>query len=182
MPSGKTHDRITWLTALPVMGGGWFITQDLRALACLGGAFLFAGLMFSGDLDTKSVQYKRWGWFRWIWIPYRKLVPHRSPFSHGPVLGVLTRLVYLSLWVMLLFFSLTRLALAFNQNRLVEQGVGLAEVFAGMMTHPVYAVMGLAGLWLGGFSHTLADEFVSLLKRIKRRKFARRGAKKRKRA
>lgn len=168
MPSGKTHDKITWLTAWPVAGIGWMISRELSLTALLTGSFLFAGLMFSGDLDTKSVQYKRWGWFRWIWIPYRKLVPHRSPFSHGPVLGVLTRLLYLSVWVVLLFAALTRVALALDQAQLAEQGFGLAKQAARLFQNPVYVGVGLVGLWLGGFSHTLADECVSLLKRLRR--------------
>lgn len=169
MPSGKTHDRITWLTALPVAWIGWVSSRELSLTALLTLSFLFAGLMFSGDLDTKSVQYKRWGWFRWIWIPYRKLVPHRSPFSHGPVLGVLTRLLYLSAWVTLLFAALTRVALALEQSQLAEQGFGLAKQTAVFFQNPVYVGVGLVGLWLGGFSHTLADETVSTLKRLRRR-------------
>ncbi len=179
MPSGKTHDKITWFTALPMAWIGWMISHELSVTALLAACFLFAGLMFSGDLDTKSVQYKRWGWFRWIWIPYRKLVPHRSPFSHGPVLGVLTRLLYLSVWVALLFATLTRVALALDQAQLAEQGFGLAKQTAVFFQNPVYVGVGFVGLWLGGFSHTLADEIVSMLKRL-RRKSGRRPAKKHK--
>lgn len=168
MPSGKTHDKITWFSALPVGAIGWLISHEFNLTALLTGSFLFAGLMFSGDLDTKSVQYKRWGWFRWIWIPYRKLVPHRSPFSHGPVLGVLTRLLYLSGWVILLFGTLTRVALALDQAQLAEQGFDLAKQTAVFFQNPVYVGVGLVGLWLGGVSHTLADEVVSLLKRFRR--------------
>lgn len=181
MPSGKTHDKITWLSALPLAWIGWISTQNLSLTALLTASFLFAGLMFSGDLDTKSVQYKRWGWFRWIWIPYRKLVPHRSPFSHGPVLGVLTRLLYLSVWVALLFGILTRVALALEQGQLAEQGFGLARQTAVFFQNPVYVGVGLVGLWLGGFSHTLADESVSLLKRWRRKSQRRRPKKKHKR-
>jgi uncharacterized metal-binding protein len=180
VPSGKTHDKITWLTALPIAWVGWVVSLQLSAAAVLAGSFLFAGLMFSGDLDTKSVQYKRWGWFRWIWIPYQKLVPHRSPFSHGPVLGVLTRLLYLTGWAAFLFWGFTHAALALNQVQLVEQGLGLVTWFALVFKNPVYIGMALAGLWLGGFSHTLADEVVSLLKRWKRKKQRKQPAKKRK--
>lgn len=169
MPSGRTHDRLTWLSTLPVSIAGWLCSQNLIATACLAGSFLFAGLMFSGDLDTKSVQYKRWGWFRWIWIPYRRCIPHRSPFSHGPVLGMLTRLFYLSVWILVLFAGLSHLSLALNQTELALQSQALAGWVLQKMNHPLYAGMGLAGLWLGGFSHTLADETVSWIKRWQRR-------------
>ncbi|MEZ0373348.1 MAG: metal-binding protein, partial [Candidatus Sericytochromatia bacterium] len=79
MPSGKTHDRVTWISAPVVALLAWLLSQQLVVSAVATLAYVFAGLMFSGDLDVKSVQYKRWGWLRWIWIPYQKSVSHRSP-------------------------------------------------------------------------------------------------------
>lgn len=170
MPSGKTHDRLTWILSVLVAGVGWLWSQDLIATACLTGAFLFAGLMFSGDLDIKSVQYRRWGWFRWMWIPYRRFVSHRSPFSHGPVLGVLSRLLYLSFWILLVFAVFSRLSLVLNQPKLLLQSQALIHWIIERVYHPLYAGMGLAGLWLGGFSHTLTDETVSAVRRWQRRR------------
>ena len=169
MPSGKTHDRLTWLLAAPLAAGGWFMTRHLGAVAALTGSFLFAGLMFSGDLDTKSVQYRRWGWFRWIWIPYRKLVSHRSPFSHGPVLGILTRLLYLSFWLVLLTTAVASLPQTLKHPELTAQSKQFAGASARLLTDPRYALMLITGLWAGGFSHTLADETVSHLKKWRRR-------------
>jgi uncharacterized metal-binding protein len=171
MPSGKTHDTITWWSTPLVTLLGWGLTHDLTATLVLGASFAFSGLMFSGDLDLKSVQYKRWGWFRWIWIPYQKMVPHRSPLSHGPVLGLATRLVYLSAWLMILFFVLWQGAVYLEQEALIHQSrTGLQQALTLLRHFPGIALALLLGLWLGGLSHTLADEIGSRLKRWKRKR------------
>lgn len=170
MPSGKTHDRITWI-CLPLVGlASWWLSHDLATCLSTSGSFVFAGLMFSGDLDVKSVQYKRWGWFRWIWIPYQKGVSHRSPLSHGPVLGVIARLTYLSLWLLLGFWLWIQLATWAQQQTLAQQSYQLMEqAAAAFYQHPGLWGGALAGLWLGGLSHTLADESGSRWKRWRRK-------------
>lgn len=171
MPSGKTHDQLTWIGLPLSLLGSWLLSQDLLLSLLLGGSFVFAGLMFSGDLDVKSVQYKRWGWLRWIWIPYQRGISHRSPLSHGPVLGTLTRLLYLSIWVLALFWIWTQLALVLQQTVLLNQSqLLIAQGVQFLQAKPAYLVAILAGLWLGALSHTLADEIVSHLKRFKRRR------------
>ena len=98
MPAGKTHDKITlWLTPL-IIGGGFWITRNDRLTLLLAIAFGFSGLMFGPDLDIHSCQYKRWGWLRWIWLPYRAMLRHRSPFSHGFLIGTVLRLLYVGLF------------------------------------------------------------------------------------
>ena len=95
MPSGRTHDRITWYLT-PVMAGfSYLITHQEHLTVLATVAFLFSGLMFGPDLDIHSVQYKRWGWLRWLWLPYRRLLRHRSLFSHGPIIGTFLRICYL---------------------------------------------------------------------------------------
>ncbi|MEN9227309.1 MAG: metal-binding protein [Gloeomargarita sp. GMQP_bins_120] len=96
MASGRTHDRlILWtaplvgLTTGYVTGGGhwpWLVM----------GSYVFSGLMFSGDLDIPSRQWRRWGWLRFLWIPYQKICKHRSFWSHGLLVGTLGRLLYVS--------------------------------------------------------------------------------------
>jgi uncharacterized metal-binding protein len=33
----------------------------------------------------------------WLWYPYARAIPHRSPWSHWPILGTVMRLAYLSI-------------------------------------------------------------------------------------
>ena len=95
MAIGRDHDRATWVACIPF---GLVLTPWLGLEAGLigAGAFLVGGLWLSPDLDTLSRPLQRWGPLRWIWWPYRKLVPHRSLFSHGPLIGMAGRL----LWVL----------------------------------------------------------------------------------
>jgi len=99
MPAGRIHDRIT-LWSLPLVAAGcWWQTGNSAFTLAVAGGFLFSGLMFGPDLDTNSRQYQRWGWFRWIWRPYQKAMRHRSLLSHGPVIGTVGRVLYLSVWL-----------------------------------------------------------------------------------
>ena len=47
---------------------------------------------------------RRWGPLGFIWWPYRQLIPHRSIWSHGPLIGTTLRLAMLLGWS--LIFSL----------------------------------------------------------------------------
>lgn len=176
MPSGHTHDCIT-LCSLPfvtVLAGA--LTQNAVVAMAVGGGFLFAGLMFSGDLDTRSHQYKRWLWLRWIWIPYRGLCKHRSIWSHGPIVGTLGRLLYVSVWtigptVAVLYCghlyagwswqptlwmhnALTWLTLPTGNSEFSNGGIVLAAV---------------VGLELGAMSHSASDWTGSAFKRWRSR-------------
>lgn len=170
MPSGRTHDAITWWLTPPTAAAAWGLTGDLAASASVAAAFLFAGLMFSGDLDLKSVQYKRWGPLRWLWKPYQWLIPHRSPLSHGVLIGPAVRLAYLS--AVLGALGVAGLALYHTYGggprpeALLTQGAALWQP-----AERHWALMGfaLAGLWLGGASHTAADHLGSGWKRLGRK-------------
>ena len=94
MPSGVVHDRITiWI--LPwVVGITYCLTRSAELTLILAGGYLFSGMMFGPDLDIRSIQYKRWGIIRGIWLPYRRFLRHRSAWSHGFLLGTFVRLIY----------------------------------------------------------------------------------------
>jgi uncharacterized metal-binding protein len=101
MSSGRTHDRIT-LLSLPILTGiSLSFTRNAELTLWVAGSFLFGGLMFGPDLDIHSNQSIRWGWFGWLWQPYRRAIPHRSIFSHGPIIGTVCRLLYVAMWLAL---------------------------------------------------------------------------------
>lgn len=170
MPSGRTHDRITWLCAAPVLYGAWRLGAAWPSALSAAGAFVFAGLMFSGDLDLPSVQYRRWGPLRWIWKPYQFLVPHRSRLSHGVLVGPAVRLAYVSAVLLALagaaWWALHALGRAPSQAAMTHEAT-LAIAFGRREHREVLTA--LAGLWLGGASHTAADVSVSWWKRRWRR-------------
>jgi uncharacterized metal-binding protein len=91
-------------------------------------AHFLGGYWLSPDLDIKSRPFLRWSVLRFIWIPYQRLIPHRSPLSHAPVLGSLIRLVYLAacllpLW--LLFPDLQRVQWAIDWMKVAAFLVGV---------------------------------------------------------
>jgi uncharacterized metal-binding protein len=160
MPSGRTHDRIT-LWTLPLVAGLVQVVSQrstLTLMICCG--FLFGGLMMGPDLDTHSIHYKRWGIFRWIWLPYRQSMRHRSPWSHGPIMGTTVRVLYLMLWLGLV--SLVSVAAV---NEMVQIGWSwnqLGQFWLRQFYRYRQEMLALfVGLELGAFSHYTADWLVS---------------------
>ena len=99
LPSGRIHDRVT-LWSLPLIAGGTLCATHRADLAFwVSGGFLVSGLILGPDLDLYSVHYKRWGMLRWLWRPYQQAIKHRSIWSHGPIIGTIGRILYLSLWL-----------------------------------------------------------------------------------
>ncbi|NJL37389.1 MAG: metal-binding protein [Leptolyngbyaceae cyanobacterium RM2_2_4] len=166
MPSGRTHDRIT-LWTLPVLAGVTLAiarNSAITLIICAG--FLFGGLMFGPDLDVLSVHYKRWGWLRWIWIPYRGSVKHRSVWSHGPVIGTTVRVIYLSVWLTVLGLLGLTLVNEVLRVGLTWEGVGrsLQQAFQQYTVEWLWFCLGLE---LGALSHYAADWGISTRKRHK---------------
>lgn len=142
MASGKTHDKITWIS-------GGAITAALLAsypanpilVGFFGASYLFAGFMFGPDLDTNSIQLKRWGLLKFIWIPYKNSIRHRSPLSHGFLSGTAIRVLYLGTIICVL------VGLAGHLPALAKLlGDNMPIVFSS-----------LAGMEAGAMSHTVAD-------------------------
>ena len=105
MASGEDHDKATCFWSLP-FGFGLSFVMGLPSGLIGGLAFVVGGLWLSPDLDTNSKPLKRWGLLQGLWWPYRKLIPHRSLFSHGPLIGTALRLAYLMSWTGLLLMLL----------------------------------------------------------------------------
>ncbi len=164
LPSGRTHDRVT-LWSLPFIAGGTlFITARADLAFWVSGGFLVSGLIFGPDLDLYSFHYKRWGKLRWLWKPYQKAIKHRSIWSHGPIVGTVGRILYLSLWVGLagLFY------LGIAQFAGVKTYTG--QQLIGIVKHSIESNLSVylatfCGLELGAMSHYSSDWLVSTYKR-----------------
>ena len=162
MPSGKTHDAITVLLAVPAFAAAYAVTGDLRLSAVVFGGFIFGGLMFGPDLDTGSTQYGRWSVFRFFWFPYRNFFTHRSRWTHGLVFGTVFRVIYFMGVATCVAFILTWIYATYLGGEFLGTS-DLARVWAQLRvsTDRVLGEYGLAGLfvgmWLGAASHTLTD-------------------------
>ncbi|HXG85310.1 MAG TPA: metal-binding protein [Pyrinomonadaceae bacterium] len=162
MPSGKTHDAVTFLLVAPTFAAAWQITESVPLASIITVAFLFGGLMFGPDLDTMSKQYTRWSFFRYLWYPYQVFFPHRSRWSHGLIFGTFLRIVYFMGAVTLLSFLLTCAFAAFlgessgNLMEFTRTWIQIGEtVREGVGENTLLSVF--IGLWIGAASHTLTD-------------------------
>ena len=171
MPSGRTHDRIT-LWSLPLVAGVTFgHTQSSNLTLLVSGSFLVGGLMFGPDLDIYSCQYQRWGWFKFIWLPYQKNLRHRSWLSHGPLIGTALRILYLTTWIAV--FGMLGLAIA---QTVGNKGWNWQDVFLiygrSISEHYIEFLAVYIGLELGAMSHYLSDWGGSAYKRFKKKGFS----------
>ena len=126
MASGRSHDRAVYF-ATPIVGivaASYSIELGIIAASSHG----LAGIFLSPDLDTVSKPFKRWGVLKFLWIPYQKYIPHRSPLSHAPLLGSAIRLLYLAvlllpLWI--IFPGLREIEWAITWEKAIAFLVGI---------------------------------------------------------
>jgi uncharacterized metal-binding protein len=96
MASGRNHDRAITITT-PIILAAAIASGHADIAIIVTPAYYLGGMYLSPDLDLVSRPYKRWGFLRWLWLPYQRLIPrHRHWLSHGPVIGSAVRLLYLA--------------------------------------------------------------------------------------
>lgn len=177
MPSGQTHDRLTWIgTPVVVLGVGW--VSHLWPLGAIAGAsYLVGGLFFSPDLDTYSRPYQRWGYLRWLWWPYQQWIPHRSVLSHGPIIGTMLRLLYGGSWLVIFLLGLAILQAIAGQLGILPwiprftpeffHDQILRGLYLSLRDYPYHWLMVFVGLESAAMVHYLSDWGVSSCKRFK---------------
>ena len=171
MPSGKTHDAITLVAAVPTFAAAWGVTGSVGIASVVTAATLFGGLMFGPDLDIQSRQYTRWGIFRFIWWPYKVAFRHRSRWTHGIIFGTLIRVVYFVVALALISAAGFYLYMTY----VVGQPPDFAQFLhawrsfeAGLRWEGAFrqlTLATLAGLWWGAATHTLTDVAWSVLRK-----------------
>ncbi|MEM9922562.1 MAG: metal-binding protein [Cyanobacteria bacterium P01_D01_bin.50] len=167
MPSGQTHDRIT-IWALPFIAGvAFWQTRSSGITLLISGGFMFGGLMFGPDLDIYSIQYQRWGYLRFIWLPYQKSLRHRSFLSHGPLIGTTLRVIYLcgivTVTGILILLIAEKLFMTWSWQEVAKS---LLEIINSNSTEFLALFVGLE---LGAMSHSISDWSNSAYKRFKRK-------------
>jgi uncharacterized metal-binding protein len=171
MPSGRNHDRITlwslpWIIALSL-----YLTKNGKLTLIVAGAFLFSGLMFGPDLDIYSIQFKRWGQLRWIWLPYQNQLRHRSLLSHGLFVGTTIRVVYFLGVVTLIAVpgvTVGQLFWGFDWN---WQDFAKQSINSIVKDYRGEAIALFVGLEIGAMSHSLSDWIGSTFKREQKDRF-----------
>jgi uncharacterized metal-binding protein len=154
MPDDRGHNT---LNVMAIVVGAPFAIYYLGYIALPGiAAFLFAALAFNPDLDLDSAPYNHWGWpLKWWWYGYQRWIPHRDSLSHGPILGTMARLLYLSPLVVLILlpFVLT--------GKTSIEGI---EQWAIMHKWPLLSA--LIGLEASSLLHIIADVISTRCKRL----------------
>ena len=167
MPSGRTHDRITVLSVIPITILFYFIFRRKELILWFGLSYIFSGLMFGPDLDIYSLQYKRWGIGRWIWLPYQYSFKHRSFLSHGFLIGTIIRLIYFFVIVMIftIFINMViQFFLGSTYNWWILFTTNYNKLRAQYLEEAVTIFLSLE---LGSMSHTISDTLVTNFKRLK---------------
>ena len=169
MPSGKTHDAVTFFLAAPTFAASWIATKSLPIGTIVTVAFLFGGLMFGPDLDTQSKQYTRWSIFRFLWYPYKVFFKHRSRWSHGLIFGTVLRVVYFVGVMTLLSFVISYFIAAYSGGTMpslvdfTKTWTLIGEFVRQNLDKNAFLAL-FIGLWLGAASHTLTDMAGSFIK------------------
>ena len=157
MPSGKTHTRIDLFLLVLVIGLAICFWHPLGRLVgrdelveygiVFVVAYLFGTFLLSPDMDLNtSDPMRNWGVLRLLWRPYAQLFTHRG-LSHTPVLGTLTRVLY----ILALGYAVAAVA-----NTLFDLGWKLSVRDLGRM-EPQVLIWGLCGLCSPDLFHIVAD-------------------------
>ena len=168
MADGKTHALATQTLAVLLFAAEatngklheYPLVPTLIYCSALSvGALL--GLILTPDLDVnagsisenKVREVSPFGENLWwiYWFPYRQILPHRSPFSHWPVIGTIVRLFYIAIPYFIL--------LAVVNFIYPPYLAGLAQAGFWLMTLPYFhvAVLGLMG---ADMLHYLMDRHI----------------------
>lgn len=106
MPGYRTHDKVGIAAIIPISGASLYLGHTIQTTVTLAIGIAVSTYFLSPDLDLHSRIYRRWGFLRWIWIPYQKVIPHRSWLSHSGPISATLRIGYLFVWLLPLFLYL----------------------------------------------------------------------------
>lgn len=94
MPNHKTHEIIGIVATPLVAATAYYMNLDINHATVLVTSYIGATYYITPDLDIDSAPYYRWGILRFIWYPYKQLIPHRSILSHSTVISGTIRAFY----------------------------------------------------------------------------------------
>lgn len=108
VPGHITHERTGIITAPVIAAASLYYTNNTAITGILTITYLFSTYYLSPDLDhdVGAASYRRWGWLRFIWYPYKQLVKHRSWISHSGPISATIKLLYLLAWSIPLWYIL----------------------------------------------------------------------------
>ena len=105
MAPGVAHIKATYIAIIPTgIATGLAVTSIPHGIGAAVGCFL--GIAMTPDLDQISISKNEWRlvkkfgplgflWCAYWWL-YARIIPHRSIWSHLPILGTVIRLLYIT--------------------------------------------------------------------------------------
>jgi uncharacterized metal-binding protein len=159
---GRTHELIN-LLALP--GFLYFLPKEFYLPFGLG--YVLGTFFLSPDLDLKhSKPFKRWKALKILWLPYQKKSKHRG-ISHIPILGTLTRLLYIFLLITALYYLLYFLLSSYWQESTQKISQLNPLILAEKLAYKEWTFYSLLGLIASELTHISLDLLWSFWRRIK---------------
>jgi uncharacterized metal-binding protein len=156
VPSGVVHETIN----LAVLGAatvaylnyGQGQLEQQVGLACAG-AYLIGTFLVTPDLDLAEQKVRpkgRWGLLGMLWVPYGWMFSHRG-ISHTWIVGPLTRLLYMALMGVVLYWLVVNTVKYF----------GVEFSWRAKLTAPPQEIVwaGVLGYYVSQWLHVLADYF-----------------------
>lgn len=185
MPNTPVHDFLTVASAIviaPGIYGAMYEANVPSQTAVLVTSLIFvshivSGVLFSPDLDLDSRIHKRWGWFFYIWLPYKWIIPHRHFWSHGLLLPPLIRLGYFFGMIVLTIFLIERIAASAGIDLPIVHNSVALSIVSWITQNQLISMSVAIGFVTGGAVHSIADWLHSGGKKLLRTLFMpRRGA------
>lgn len=153
MPGHKQHETIAFIAAAG-LGTAVGYSSGISYGLALGSGIVIHGLLLSNDLDVRSKPYRRWGVLRFIWWPYKRLIPHRHWLSHAPIVGTSLRILYMVLLLYIVSSPLHRFGFLFNMSGAFDTSIQYFFTF-------------FIGCVVEGTLHSLADSMSAMKNRVK---------------
>lgn len=167
MPSGSTHDRVT-LWTLPIVAGVTFgQTRSSQITLFVSTGYLLGGLILGPDLDIYSRHFQRWGFFKYLWLPYQQSLAHRSFLSHGPIIGTIVRVIYLTTWIAIIGILVISIGQMWGAKW--DLSLFLDHIGRSLFVYKLELLSVFIGLELGAMSHYVADWGNSTYKQVKKK-------------
>lgn len=160
MAKAKTHDKLI-ISTTPIITILFYIIVEYINVTptyyvpLMSFTYIFGGLLLSPDLDIKSAPFTKWGIIKFIWIPYQRIVKHRSILSHGILIGTALRILYLVLIIGSIFTMFTPMTI-------IEF---LDKVLLLLRNNEIYSISIFVALELSAIVHIVADKISTFSKK-----------------
>ena len=149
MSNYKGHCSFNILLTLPVLivAGYFLLHPNWEWSLTFSLAFLYGTFFMSPDLDLaeKIRLFSLRGFLTLPFRSYSKFFHHRG-LSHSILFGTLTRILWLSLWAVILFFVI------------YQSLPSTKPIIASFQAHKWFFIYGISGLFAADISHILLDK------------------------